>query len=422
MLKLFKKHPHFKDVESVLKTLGEAGFTAWLAGGCVRDGLLGVLPKDFDVATDALPDQIQELFPKSLDVGKSFGVIILPFEGYQVEVATFRNDGDYQDGRRPDSVTYSSPEEDARRRDFTVNALFYDVVEKKVHDFVEGVADLRRRELRCVGDPAERFQEDQLRLLRGVRFTAQLGFQLESSTWEAIRNFQDPLKNVSRERVIEEMEKLLRTPGAGEGFLLLKQTPMFQDVFQEVAALAQSGVAREWQWIGDFVKDKAPVEFAWALILYRASLSEEAEVKSWVSHQPFSRKKRSDILNALKLTKLFYQAEPPPLEELVIQLDRSLLNAWFFDFLLKMGSLHSVNKEPQVLEFQKLYSDNLNSQGFLLSPLVNGADLMSMGIEKGPRMGALLEKIYQIQIREKITLKTDLLSHPEIRACTSIVV
>ena len=422
MLKLFRKHPHFKDVENVLKTLGAAGFTAWLAGGCVRDGLLGVTPKDFDVATDALPDQIQELFPKSLDVGKSFGVIILPFEGFQVEVATFRNDGDYQDGRRPDSVTYSSPDEDARRRDFTINALFYDVAEKKVHDFVEGVADLKRRQLRCVGDPAQRFQEDQLRLLRGVRFTAQLGFQLEASTWEAIRDFRNPLKNVSRERVIEEMEKLLCTSGAGEGLLLLKKTSLFQDIFEPVADSAQSGVAREWQWVSDFVKDNAPVEFSWALLLYRASLSEETKVKSWVSSQPFSRKKRSDILNALKLTKLFYQAESPALEELVILLDRSLLNAWFFDFLLKMGSLHSVNKEPQVHEFQKLYSDNLNSQGFLLSPLVNGADLISMGIKKGPRMGALLEKIYQIQIRENITSKSDLLSHPEIRACTSIVV
>lgn len=422
VLKIFKKHPHFKQVLEVLKALREAGYTAWLAGGCVRDGLLHVLPKDFDVATEASPDQIHALFPKALDVGKQFGVMILPFSGFQVEVTTFRNDGSYLDGRHPEGVVFSTPEEDARRRDFTVNALFYDVFDDKIYDFVNGKADLSKRRIRCVGDPVARFQEDQLRLLRGVRFSAQLGFEIEYSTWKAIREFQSPLKNISRERVIEEMEKLLATSRAGDALSRLCESPLFGDVFGEVASLAQPGVGREWQWAGAFVEEKAPMEFLWALVLYRAFLVDENTVKNWVSAQPFSRNKRRDIVNILKLTQKFYVSAPPALEILVIELDRSELSPWYFDFLLKMGELHSANKESQVEEFLSLYLGNLNRKGFLLAPLLKGADLIALGMKKGPRLGALLEKIYQVQIRDRITRKEDLLSHPEIRACTNIEV
>ncbi|HEX4923157.1 MAG TPA: CCA tRNA nucleotidyltransferase, partial [Bdellovibrionales bacterium] len=176
---IFSSHPHWPAVETVCGTLARSGYEAWLAGGCVRDALLGRVPQDFDVATSAAPEQVEALFERAVAVGKAFGVIILPFEGFQIEVATFRKDGLYVDGRRPASVTFSSPREDAARRDFTVNALYYDVVNKRVVDYVNGERDLAAHVIRTVGSPHDRLSEDSLRLMRAVRFSAQLGFEIE---------------------------------------------------------------------------------------------------------------------------------------------------------------------------------------------------------------------------------------------------
>ena len=167
----------------VAAQLQGAGFTAYFAGGCVRDKLQGVPAKDYDIATNARPEQVQKIFPRNVAVGAHFGVIVVLHSGHQFEVASFRADGAYLDGRRPVDVTFTTPQGDAERRDFTVNGMFYDPRAGEVIDYVGGRVDLERKTLRAIGDPAARFREDRLRLLRAVRFAAGLGFEVEAQTW-----------------------------------------------------------------------------------------------------------------------------------------------------------------------------------------------------------------------------------------------
>ncbi len=201
--------PEFQLAVRVGDVLRKAGHETWMAGGAVRDILLGRIPHDFDLATAATPDQVENLFASTVAVGKQFGVIVVVEGELQIEVATFRKDGGYQDGRRPDAVKFAAAEEDAARRDFTINALFLDWATGDIFDFVGGQRDLQDHLIRTVGEPQLRFQEDHLRLLRALRFRAQLGFQIEKKTYWAIVLNKGLLKNISRERVREELGKLL---------------------------------------------------------------------------------------------------------------------------------------------------------------------------------------------------------------------
>lgn len=237
-LKTLKKHPQWSHAEMICGRLAKAGFDAVLAGGCVRDGFLGVSPKDFDIATDATPDEVELLFEKTVSVGKNFGVIVVPLDdGGTIEIATFRKDGNYSDGRRPESVQFSDRAEDAKRRDFTVNALFFDPIRNVIFDYVGGLADLAAGILRVVGDPEKRFQEDRLRLLRAVRFSGQLGFEISPETEAAVKRSAKNLKDVSRERIRDEVDKLLMTKWAKEGFSNLDRMGLSEPVFSDWASM-----------------------------------------------------------------------------------------------------------------------------------------------------------------------------------------
>jgi poly(A) polymerase len=208
----------------VVRRLRAAGHTALWAGGCVRDQLLGIEPHDYDVATDATPEQVQVLFRRTVAVGVSFGVVeVLGPRPHKVQVATFRSDGSYSDGRHPDAVVFSTPEEDARRRDFTVNGMFFDPLDRKVIDYVGGQEDLRHGVLRAIGDPAQRFAEDKLRLLRAVRFATRFSLTLDPATAHAIRAMAGEITVVSAERVAEELRKLLTDPRRADGMRLMDE-------------------------------------------------------------------------------------------------------------------------------------------------------------------------------------------------------
>lgn len=194
---------------NILKQMRSAGFTAYVAGGAVRDRLLGRTPKDYDIATNALPDQVEELFDKTVAVGKAFGVIMVVQDGIETEVATFRQDVGYQDGRRPDSVHFCGAEEDAIRRDFTINGMFYDPIEDRIIDYVDGQTDLKNEIIRAIGDPDKRFAEDHLRMLRAVRFAHTLGFEIDPATREAIRAHSADLAKISAERIENEFSRIL---------------------------------------------------------------------------------------------------------------------------------------------------------------------------------------------------------------------
>lgn len=240
--------PQIDAALQIIAALREAGFEAYLAGGCVRDLLLGREPKDYDVATSATPDVVLEMFPRTFAVGAHFGVVLVAEgeeEGYgTTEVATFRSDGAYSDGRHPDAVRYTtSAEEDVRRRDFTINGLLLDPVlatenlRSAVIDYINGLADLDAGIVRAIGQPELRFEEDHLRMLRGVRFAARFGFELEAGTAAAMRRLAARTKAVSRERVRDELTKMLTEGHAKRAFELLDQTCLLAEVLPEIARM-----------------------------------------------------------------------------------------------------------------------------------------------------------------------------------------
>lgn len=228
--------------EQICSTLRRRGFRALLAGGCVRDMLLKTPPRDFDIATNARPFEVAQLFERTIDIGAAFGVQVVLLPEGPFEVTTFRKDGPYHDGRHPCSVAFTGEEEDARRRDFTINALFYDPVDRKVLDYVGGLDDLRTGLVRAVGVPRERFEEDHLRLLRAIRFAARLGYAIERETYQAIRESAPRITSTSAERIRDELLKMLTEGGTRRAFEMLDDTGLLHQILPEVSAM--KGVAQ----------------------------------------------------------------------------------------------------------------------------------------------------------------------------------
>ena len=264
---------------SICGALRSKGFQALLVGGCVRDLLLHREPADYDVATDALPEQVLELFPESVGVGAQFGVVLVPRDGLKVEIATFRSDIGYSDGRHPDRVVYSrSPEEDVKRRDFTVNGLLMRHDTGDVLDYVGGRADIDAGIVRAIGDPGRRFAEDKLRMLRAVRFAARFGYRVEARTFKAIRQHAGEIVQVSAERIRDELSKLLTEGAARRGFELLRETGLLQPILPEVAAFPGVQQPPEYHPEGDVwvhtlimlegLPAGSPPTLAWGVLLH----------------------------------------------------------------------------------------------------------------------------------------------------------
>ena len=230
-LEVFEKHPAWPSVLYVWKTLVSKGHVAQLAGGCVRDGLLGRVPKDFDIASDAMPSEVESYFDQTIDVGKDFGVMIVHHLGHNVEVSRFRTDGEYKDGRRPQSVEFCEPEEDAKRRDFTVNSLFFDPGTQKVIDYVDGIKDLNAKIIRAVGEPRKRFEEDRLRIIRAIRLASELDFDIEDATWLGVIEHSPHIKDVSAERITDEVRKTIGSANPLKGIFLLHHSGLLNELW-----------------------------------------------------------------------------------------------------------------------------------------------------------------------------------------------
>ncbi|NUN16654.1 MAG: CCA tRNA nucleotidyltransferase [Myxococcales bacterium] len=224
--------------KQVVQTLRDKGFEAYWAGGCVRDLVMGIPPKDFDITTSATPDQVIQSFKKTIPIGAQFGVVQVRWMGESFEVATFRTESLYTDGRRPDSVQFSTAVEDVKRRDFTINGLLYDPFEQKVIDYVGGVADIAARIVRAIGDPEERIAEDRLRMLRAVRFASRLGFRMDDATFQAVRTHASAIVVVSAERVRDELLRTLSEGGGHTGIRLLYETALLRWVLPEIETSA----------------------------------------------------------------------------------------------------------------------------------------------------------------------------------------
>jgi putative nucleotidyltransferase with HDIG domain len=267
-----------KKALSIVETLARNGFIAVYAGGCVRDHLLNLEPHDIDIATDATPDQIETLFEKTVAVGKAFGVIVVILDGEEFEVATFRKDSESSDGRHPDSVTFTSMEEDAKRRDLTINGLFYDPMADKVYDFVDGVRDINRGVIRLIGDPDKRVEEDRLRLLRVIRFAARLNFGIDHYTYRTVMNHAHMIMTVSRERIADEMTKILRVENTTVAFEYLDQTGLLKAILPEISAMIGCEQPPEFHPEGDvythtmlalsLLEDNASDTLLWGTLLH----------------------------------------------------------------------------------------------------------------------------------------------------------
>ncbi len=394
-----QKHPQWKQCLEVCHTLTNAGYQAWLAGGCVRDGLLGVMPKDFDIATNARPETVEGLFKKTVAVGKAFGVIrVVHTEGLgDIEVVTFRHDGAYADGRRPTSVVFCTPEEDAQRRDFTVNALFLDPQTSEVHDFVKGMADLKIRLLRTVGKPQVRFAEDHLRILRAARFAAQLNFEIESKTYEAMRELHAHIATVSPERVREELTKLLLSQHALKGLSAAESCGLLYEVLPEMRALPLSKVENLDAYtlakliLEGLRKDgKINSENAWAALLYFTQKPQEI-----LTRLRFSNKQSENILQILQMQKNLGECKAWSRAQTLL----------FFNNPISVSALEIYFRVQQILKPQASINQQISNlmsqrQEFKGLPpaLLTADDLMQLGMTPGKELGNILRKGFEAQL------------------------
>ena len=399
MSSAFHHHPHWTAVTKAIDVIQKAGFRALLAGGCVRDLIMNRTPNDFDIATDATPDQLKPLFPRALEVGREFGVTILPEDGFQLEIATFRKDGPYLDGRRPSSIEFSSPEEDAARRDFTVNALFYDITKDQILDFIQGQADIKKRVIRTVGEPERRFEEDKLRLVRAVRFAAQLDFEIAPETFASVTSLAPTLKVVSRERVRDEMQKLMKSPGRARGLQLLFDSKLLWEILPQFPRdlKVESHVQKSWNATSELT-------VLWALLL-KYSFKSESDWKKWLKHLIFPTQQTNAITWILKNSEGLARPQALKLASLI----RLLAN----DHSQAALQLHEVDAGPLLKEDAKFIHQVRES--YLINNIslpaawVNGADLQALGMRPGPEMGKTLEQAYDDQLEQKFSSRDELL-------------
>jgi poly(A) polymerase len=410
----------------VIAKLRGVGHQAYLVGGCVRDVLLGVKPKDFDVATDARPDRIMDLFPRSGRVGAHFGVVLVRDVFDQVEVATFRSDHDYLDGRHPEQVRFESdPREDVLRRDFTINGLMMDPDTGRVLDFVDGRGDLARGVIRAIGDPYARFREDHLRLLRGIRFAARFGFEIEGATFDAMRRDHALILNVAMERVREELVRILIEGGARRGFELLDSSGMLSDLLPEVAAMKGVAQPPEYHPEGDVWKHtlllleqlcQPTPTLALAALLHdvgKPPTFRVAERIRFDGHVEEGVRLARGILTRLR----FSREEIEQVEALidnhmrfkdVNRMKESTLKRFLrlpqFEEHLELHRLDvlSSNKRLENYDLAKAKFLEYSAEHLRPEPLVTGADLIGMGYEPGPQFSQILALLEDAQLEGRI--------------------
>jgi len=391
---------------SVIRTLREAGHVAYFAGGCVRDELLGGSPDDYDVATDAIPPRIAELFSKSNHVGAAFGVMLVSVGRSVVEVATFRADGQYTDRRRPDSVTFSDPVADAQRRDFTVNALFLDPTRPgaeivpgrlssgEVIDHVGGLADLRARVLRAVGDPEKRLAEDHLRALRAARLAAKLGFEVDPRTADAIRRHASELTGVSRERVGEELRKMLTHPTRARAVRLIEDLALDGPVAGPRPAPMRVGMLAGLPADAGFETALA----AWAM--ERGVPEEPAHARALVARWRESMCLSNDERALFEHTLLALIQIRKEWEGLgVAARKRAAVKPGFAGALAVVGTFDPGLAAAVRAEVSRLEA---TPSGLAPPPLVTGDDLIASGFKPGPKFKAVLDGVYDAQLEGRV--------------------
>ncbi len=418
----------------VVRRLREQSYQAYLVGGCVRDLLLEREPADYDVATDAQPDTVLRLFPGALAVGAQFGVVLVVEEGEQIAVATFRNDGPYPDGRHPQQVSYThEAREDVLRRDFTINGLLYDPFEQRILDYIGGEADLRAGIIRTIGAAEQRFAEDRLRMLRAVRFAARFGFRIEEETWQAIRRLHAGILQVSRERVRDEIVKILTEGGARRGFELLEESGLLADLLPEIAAMKGVAQPPEFHPEGDVwthtlmmlegLRNPTPT-LALGVLLHdvgKPPTFRVAERIRFDNHAPVGARMAEKICGRLRLSRrdtdqvvalvehhLRFKDVPqmrPATLKRFLQVDR-------FEEHLELHRLDclSSHRNLETWEFMRRKLAELTQEEIRPKPLVTGEDLIEMGHQPGPRFKEILRAVEDAQLEGQVKSREEALA------------
>lgn len=404
--------PQARLALQTIAQLSEAGFIGYLAGGCVRDALLDRRPKDYDVATNARPDQIQQLFGprRTLAIGVSFGVVsVLPErrgEFDPVEVATFRSDGAYTDGRRPDVVHFSTPELDAHRRDFTINGMFFDPLAEQVIDFVGGHEDLAQRQLRAIGDPVARFAEDKLRLLRAVRFATTYNFAIEPVTFQAVREHAADVTVCSGERIGAEMRRLLANKHADRGIELLLESqlaaaimPRLNTTFSDPQRLNSLQALLRELTVGDF-----PARLAG--LAGSADEAAATALDELASNWRLSNEELAAAHTAIKYLSQLLRADQLAWSEL-----QPLLVSRHSSCAIELARATIASTHTKTAAWQRLAAtQQLPPSQLNPPPLLTGADLIALGLRPGPEFKRLLERARAAQLDGEISSATEALS------------
>lgn len=408
---------------SVVRRLRADGHEAYFAGGCVRDQLLGRTPEDYDVATSARPERVRALFSRTIPVGMQFGVVLVLEHGHHFQVATFRSDDAYVDGRRPSRVYFGSAEADARRRDFTINALFLDPETDEVLDFVGGRADLTAGLIRAIGDPGARIAEDRLRLLRAVRFAARFGFTIEETTRRAIRAAASTLVDIAAERIGEEIVKILTEGAARRGFELLEETGLLDVVLPEVAAMQGVAQSPEHHPEGDvwqhtlLLLQQLPAGVSETLAL-GALLHDVAKPLTAVAgndrvtfwrHDEIGAKLAVEICQRLRRSRSVWERveylvrnhlrliDAPAMRPATL---KRLLAAEGFEELCRLARIDALASSCDLdpVLFCEAKRTELAAEELRPPPLLGGHDLLALGYPPGPTLGRILRALEDAQL------------------------
>jgi len=435
-LPVLRESKPYAVAASVVRKLQENGFVAYFAGGSIRDALRGTAPKDIDIATSAKPNEVQELFRRTIPVGVQFGVVRVLEGDFEFEVATFRSDGIYLDGRHPQFVEFSTPEKDAFRRDFTVNGIFYDPVKDKVIDFVGGREDLGRKLIRAIGMPSQRFAEDRLRMLRAIRLASALAFEIESGTWSAIRAEANEILVVSPERVRDELLKILVDAHRLRGFDLLDKSGLLAAILPEVDALKGCEQPEQFHPEGDvfvhtrmmlgLLEAEAKGVEALSVLLHdigkpptrsfdpadqRIRFNGHDKVGAEMAEQVmtrlrFSRHEINVVVEAVRNHMIFKdvkQMRPAKLRRFMARPN--------FEIELELHRVDCAGSHGDLENHQFLVNkaSEFAREPLIPPPLIRGDDLIALGLKPGPRMGQLLEAIQTAQLEGEVRTREEAL-------------
>lgn len=430
----------------IVRRLREEGYTAFYAGGCVRDALRGAPIKDIDIATSATPEEVKELFPaQSIGVGKAFGVMLVVLDGISYDVATFRKDGGYQDGRHPETITYDTAKHDAERRDFTINALFYDPVQETVIDFVGGLDDLKRGVLRTVGSAQQRFREDRLRLLRAIRFASVCKLKIERTTWEALKTEAPALMCVSMERIRTEFERMLcEAPDPARAMELLFESGLLGVFFPELTALRGCLQDPVWHPEGDvwehvvrmlcLIPAPRDPQLVWSVLLH--DIGKPATLQIGIkpdgspayrtpNHASVGAKMTPEILRRFKLPVATIEAvqqavaghmqfiEIPKMKQATL---RRFLGRPTMPLELALHRLDCLSSHAKLdlYDFAQEQIKRFGSEPVLPKAFISGNDLMLCGYAEGIQLGKMLRTLYTMQLEG--ATRSDLLEHALLNA------